>query len=87
MIELIFKQRILLCFKLLQVKVQPKSVFRKYSAFIQNISVVTKFQRITICRFATRFAQNYNLQGFKEQGFKELQYVVDLQLDLQRIAT
>ena len=48
----------MLYFKLLLVKVQQRSVFRKYSSFIQNIY----------------------------QGFKELQYV-DLQLDLQRIAT
>ena len=35
-----------------------------------------------MCRFTTtRFTKNYNLQGFKE-----LQYV-DLQLDLQRTTT
>ena len=49
---------------------------------ILHISVVTKDLRITICRFtAIRFTKNYNLQGFKE-----LQYV-DLQLDLQRTTT
>ena len=40
-----------------------------------------RFQRITICRFTTRFTKNCNLQGFKE-----LQYA-DLQLDLQRTTT
>ena len=42
MIELIFKYCLLLHFKLLLVKVKQKSVFRKCSSFIQNISVVTK---------------------------------------------
>ena len=38
-------------------------------------------ERITICRFTTRFTKKYNLQGFKE-----LEYV-DLRLNLQRITT
>ena len=38
-------------FKILLVKVMQKSVLRNYSTFIQNISAVTKFQKITICRF------------------------------------
>ena len=58
-----------------------RSVCRNYSLLIQNISVATKVQRITRCRFTTWFTKNYNLQGFKE-----LQYV-DLQLDLQRTTT
>ena len=46
---------------------------RNYFLLIQNILVATKVS--TICRFTTWFTKNYNLQGFKE-----LQYV-DLQLD------
>ena len=54
--------------------------------YLENIHHLFKiylprFQRITICRFTTRFTKNYNLQEFKE-----LQYV-DLQLDLQKITT
>ena len=43
-----------------------RSVCRNYSLLIQNISVATKVQRITRCRFTTWFTKNYNLQGFKE---------------------
>ena len=48
------------------------------------MSVVTKVSKVckcTVCRFATWFAKNYNLQRFKE-----LQYV-DLQLNLRKITT
>ena len=58
MIELTFKWRLLLYFKLFLVKVYQKSVFSKYSSYISNY-----------------------------QGFKELQYVDLLLLDLQRITT
>ena len=44
------------------------------------LSLVTKVSK-DMCGFTTWFAKNWNLQGFKE-----LQYV-DLQLDLQRITT
>ena len=40
--------------------------------------VVNKVLKNQICRFTTRFTKSYNLEGFKE-----LQYV-DLQLDLRR---
>ena len=50
-------------------------MFRKYSSYIRS------YQGFKGCRFTTRFPKSYNLQGFKE-----LQYV-DLQLDLQRTTT
>ena len=36
-IDLIFKERLLLYFKLLLVKVQQRNVFREYSSFIHYI--------------------------------------------------
>ena len=53
---------------------KKKSVFR-YSSYISSYQ---RFKELK-CRFTTRFTKSYNLLGFKE-----LQYV-DLQLDLQEL--
>ena len=64
----------MLYFNLLLVKVQQRSVFRKYSSFIQNI--YQGFKEL----------QYVDLLLDLLQEFKELQYA-DLKLDLQRTAT
>ena len=78
MIGLIFKQHLLLYFKLLLVKVQQRSVCRKYSSFIQNIyqgfkeleyvDLLRDLQRIATCKDS----KNYNMQIYN-LIYKELQ--------------
>ena len=81
MIELVFKQCLLLYFKLLLIKVWQKCVFRKYSSFIQNYQQLEGFRELQYIGLllnlqgitTSKDLNNYNMQIYK-MIYKEQQF-------------